>query len=55
MKFGYELAAAMLWIIAAVATMLAVEGTGIFTYIGPVFFVCMVGTIAVVRLARSSE
>ena len=52
MKFGYELAAALLWVLAIAATMLAVEGTGIFTYVGPVFLVCMVGTIIVVRAAR---
>ena len=52
MKFGYELAAAMLWLIAAIATMLAVEGTGVFTYTAPVYFVCMVGTVLIVRASR---
>lgn len=47
----YELAILALWAIAITATLL-VRSTDHFTYLGPVFFVCMVGSITVVRQAR---
>ncbi|MFQ5340928.1 MAG: hypothetical protein ACE5F6_05220 [Anaerolineae bacterium] len=45
----YELATLALWLIAVTTTLVVVRGTGLFTYLGPVLFICMVGSILVVR------
>ena len=50
----YEFTVLALWAIAIAATLL-VHSTDPFTYLGPVFFVCMVGSILVVRQARRSK
>ncbi len=41
----------ILWCIAIVTTLLLVEKTGVFTYLGPVYFICMLGSIITVRRA----
>ena len=48
----YELAILALWAIAIGATLALVGNTDRFTYLGPVFFICLVGSILVVRHAR---
>ncbi len=48
----HELAVLVLWLIAAVVTLLVVEETGLYTYLGPLYFICMVGSIYVVRAAK---
>lgn len=45
----YELATLALWLIAIATTLVVVRDTGLFTYLGPVLFVCMMGSIVVVR------
>jgi hypothetical protein len=40
----------ILWCIAIVATLLLVEKS-VFSYLGPVYFICMVGSIITVRRA----
>ena len=45
----YELATLALWLIAIATTLVVVRDTGMFTYLGPVLFVCMVGSTVVVR------
>ncbi len=47
-----ETAVILLWVIASVATALAVEGTGALTYRAPLYFICMVGSVLVVRKAK---
>lgn len=51
----YELAVVLLWIIAVVPTLLIVRQTGLFTYLGPLYFLCMVGTVYIVRNARHNR
>lgn len=55
MTSKYEWATILLWLIALVATLLVVKDTGLFTYLGPVFFVCLLGSIMVVRGALRSS
>ena len=38
-----------LWLIAMMATLFVVRDSGKFTYLAPVFFVCLMGSIMVVR------
>jgi hypothetical protein len=47
----HEAVALVLWLIAIGTTLLEV-GPEHFTHLGPVFFVCMLGTIVTVRRAR---
>jgi len=46
----YELATLALWLVAITTTLVVVRDTGLFTYLGPVLFICMVGSIVVVRM-----
>ena len=48
----YELAILALWLVAVVATLLVVDESGLFSFLGPLYFVCMVGSIYVVRAAK---
>jgi hypothetical protein len=48
----YELAVLGLWLIAVVPTLLLVHPSGNFTFLGPLYFLCMVGSIYIVRSAR---
>jgi hypothetical protein len=50
----HELADAFLWAIAIVVTLLTVSQPGAFTVLGPVYAVCMLGSIVTVRAARGS-
>jgi hypothetical protein len=40
-----------LWAIAIVSTLAVVKDTGAFTFLGPVYFVCMLGSVVTVRNA----
>lgn len=55
MTSKYEWATILLWAIAIAATVLVVKDTGLFTYLGPVFFICLLGSIMVVRSAQRSS
>ncbi len=48
----YELAVLGLWLLAVVPTLVMVHQTGLFTYLGPLYFICMVGSIYIVRSAK---
>jgi hypothetical protein len=48
----HELAVLGLWLLAVVPTFLLVHQTGLFTYLGPLYFICMVGSVYVVRSAK---
>jgi hypothetical protein len=48
-----EIATLALWAIAILTTLLVVKDTRMFTVLGPVYFVCMAGSIAVIRSARA--
>jgi hypothetical protein len=51
----FELAVLVLWLIAVVPTLLLVRQTGLFTYLGPLYFICMVGTVYIVRSAKGGR
>jgi hypothetical protein len=51
----HELAVILLWLLAVVHTLILVHQTGVFTYLGPLYFICIVGTIYVVRSAKRKE
>lgn len=38
-----------LWLIAIAATFLITRNTGLFTYLGPLFLICMIGSIVTIR------
>ncbi len=48
----YELATLGLWLLAVIPTLLLVHETGLFTYLGPLYFICMVGSLYIVRNAK---
>jgi hypothetical protein len=48
----YEWAMIALWLIAMLATLYVTRDTGLFTFLGPVFFICLSGSILIVRNAR---
>ena len=48
----YELAVLSLWLLAVVPTLVLVHQTGLFTYLGPLYFICMVGSVYIVRSAK---
>ena len=48
----YEMAILLLWLLAVVPTLLLVSQTGVFTYLGPLYFLCMVGSVYIVRSAK---
>jgi hypothetical protein len=51
----HEIAILLLWLIAIVATMLIVRGTGLFNFLGPLLFVCMVGSLVTLVRARRDQ
>ncbi len=51
----YELAILGLWLLAVVPTLLLIQQTGIFTYLGPLYFICMVGSVYIVRSAKQKK
>lgn len=48
----HELATLALWLAAAAATFYFVQGSSAFRYLGPLYFVCMVGSIYILRAAK---
>ncbi len=48
----HELAVLGLWLLAVVPTLILIHQTGLFTYLGPLYFLCMVGSIYIVRSAK---
>lgn len=48
----YELATLLLWLLAVVPTLLLVRQTGAFTYLGPLYFLCMIGSMYLVHSAK---
>ena len=43
------IAITVLWLIAIAATFFITRDTGLFTYLGPVYLICMIGSIVIVR------
>lgn len=48
----HELAILALWLIAVVPTLILVHQTGVFSFLGPLYFICMVGSVYIVRSAK---
>ncbi len=51
----YELAVLGLWLLAVMPTFFLVQQTGLFTYLGPLYFLCMVGSVYIVRSAKKKR
>ncbi len=51
----HELAILGLWLLAVVPTLILMQKTNLFTYLGPLYFLCMVGSIYIVRSAKKKE
>ncbi len=51
-KMKYTLAILALWLIAVVTTAVLVRGTGLFTYLGPLYAICMIGSLSIVWKAQ---
>ncbi|MFQ5706355.1 MAG: hypothetical protein ACE5HO_02845 [bacterium] len=51
----HELATLVLWFIAIVATMLLVREKTLFTYLGPLYAICTIGSLLIVRQARARD
>jgi hypothetical protein len=51
----HELAVLGLWLLAVVPTVLLLRETGLFSYLGPLYFIGMVGSVYVVRSARKGN
>ena len=48
----HEMAVLVLWLLAVVPTFLLLRDTGLFTYLGPLYFLCMLGSIYTVHHAK---
>ena len=48
-----ELIVLALWLIAIVTSVLVVTDSSDFTYLGPVFAICMIGSVVAVRMERT--
>ena len=51
----YELGVLLLWFVAVVPTYLVYRNTSSFTYLAPLYFLCMLGTVLIVRQARRKD
>ena len=51
----HELAILLLWLLAVVPTLLLLRESGLFTYLGPLYFLCMVGSVYIVRSAKRGK
>lgn len=49
----HELAILGLWAIALVATLALVKETGVFTDLAPLYAICAIGSVLIVRSARA--
>jgi hypothetical protein len=50
-----EVANILLWIIAIFTTFLMVKDSGVFTYLGPVYAICMIGSVVTVKKALQNK
>lgn len=52
---SHELLILLLWLLAVVPTLLLMRGSDLFTYLGTLYFICMVGSVYVVRHAKRKD
>lgn len=50
----YTLAVVALWALAIIATVVIVPDRSAFTYLGPLYAVCMIGSVVVVQRASKA-
>lgn len=55
MKGIQEFVILILWVIAIVATFLIIKDTGKFSYLAPVYSICMIGSIITVRTLKKGN
>jgi hypothetical protein len=53
MKYKYKLTVTLLWTCAILTTLWITRNIDFFSYLGPLFFICMSGSIFIVRQARN--
>lgn len=51
----YELIVLGLWLLAVVPTYLLFKSSGYFTFLAPLYFLCMLGTVYIVRYVRRKD
>ena len=51
----YVAATVALWALAILGTVLIVQDQQVFTYLGPLYAICMIGAIMIVRQAQGSS
>ncbi len=51
----HEMTVLGLWLLAVIPTLLLVHESGVFTFLGPLYFLCIVGSVYVVRNAKKKE
>ena len=51
MKKYYMIAILAVWVIVLVASEIILSGTGKLTYLGPLYFICMIASLAIVGKA----
>lgn len=51
----YELSVLMLWLVAVVPTYLLFRNASSFTFLAPLYFLCMLGSVLIVRQARRKD
>jgi len=49
----HTLAVAALWVIAIAATIVIVADRSVFSYLGPLYAVCMIGSVVIVKRASA--
>lgn len=50
-----EIVVLLLWLIATATTFLFVKDTGVFTYLGPVYAICTIGSVVTVKKSRAAK
>lgn len=48
----HEIAILLLWVIALLATVFVIRNRALMTLLGPLFAICMIGSISIVRRAK---
>lgn len=51
----FELIVLGLWLLAVVPTYLLIKSSGSFTFLAPLYFLCMIGNVYIVRYVRRKD
>lgn len=55
MKGIHELVILVLWMVAILATFFIIKDTGKFTYLAPVYTICMIGSLITIRAMKKDQ